>query len=49
MRHISQILWEDREQRAAKEIRAAKARFFRLLAIFLTILGILAVQLLTLL
>ena len=36
------VLWEDREQR---EYRAAKARFFRLLAVFLFILGILAVQL----
>jgi hypothetical protein len=46
MRHISDILWEDKEQ---AEYRAAKARFFRLLAILLTILGILAVQLLILL
>jgi hypothetical protein len=38
MRHISQILWEDREQRAAKEIRAAKARFFRLAAVFTALL-----------
>jgi hypothetical protein len=43
-RHLSEILWEDKEQ---AEYRAAKARFFRLLTIFLTILGILAVQLLT--
>lgn len=32
-RHISDILWEDREQRAMREIRAAKARFFRNLLI----------------
>lgn len=34
-RHISDILWEDREQR---ETRAAKARFFRLLAVLVAIL-----------
>lgn len=32
-RHISDILWEDREQKALREIRAAKARFFRNLLI----------------
>jgi len=42
MRHISDLLWEDRQQ---AEYRAAKARFFRLLAVFITILCILAVQL----
>jgi hypothetical protein len=42
MRHISDILWEDKEQ---AQYRAAKARFFRLLAVFITILCILAVQL----
>lgn len=41
MRHISDILWEDKEQ---AEYRAAKARFFRLLAVLITILCILAVQ-----
>lgn len=45
-RHLSEILWEDKEQ---AEYRAAKARFFRLLAILLTILGILAVQIFSLL
>jgi hypothetical protein len=44
--HRQNLLWEDRQQ---AEYRAAKARFFRLLAILLTILGILAVQLLILL
>jgi hypothetical protein len=43
-RHVSEILWEDREQR---EYRAAKARFFRLLAILITLLGIIAVQILS--
>ena len=42
MRHLSDILWEDKEQ---AEYRAAKARFFRLLAVILTILSVLAVQL----
>ena len=42
MRHISDILWEDKEQ---AEYRAAKARFFRRLAVFITILCILAIQL----
>jgi hypothetical protein len=46
MRHLSDILWEDKEQ---AEYRAAKARFFRLLAALITILGVLAVQLFLLL
>lgn len=41
MPRINNLIWEDREQ---AEYRAAKARFFRLLAILIIIIGILAVQ-----
>ncbi len=41
-RHLSNLLWEGKEQ---AEYRAAKARFFRLLAVILTILSVLAIQL----
>jgi hypothetical protein len=41
-RHLSILLWEGKEQ---AEYRATKARFFRLLAVILTILSVLAVQL----
>jgi hypothetical protein len=35
MRRYNNLLWEDREQ---QEYRAAKARFFRLLTIFIALL-----------